>query len=81
MLQRDKKPCAYRVKDGEVTGCKWNPPSTTKAKVPTPSTKGVGGRPHPLLSRKPLPREREILWGIRDIFDSLKNVKVFTWSP
>ena len=38
-----------------------------------------------LLSQKPMPNEHEILWGIRDTFESLRNVKVvflvFTWLP
>ena len=47
---------------------------------------GVGGRAKPpQLSQNPLPHEHEILQGIRDTFESLRNVKVvyivFTWLP
>ena len=46
---------------------------------------GGGGGSSPQLSQKTLPRELEILQGIRDTFESLRNVKVvyivFTWLP
>ena len=51
--------------------------------VPTPFSKGEGGRPSNLKNR--CPHEREILQGIRDTFESLRNVKVvyivLTWLP
>ena len=57
--------------------------------VPTPFTKGgEGGEssgPLPSYLRNRCSYEREILWGIRDTFGSLRNVKVvyivFTWLP
>ena len=55
--------------------------------VPTPFTKGRGGRAEPPASylKNRCPHEREILQGIRDTFESLRNVKVvyivFTWLP
>ena len=47
---------------------------------------GRGGvEPTPQLSQNRCPHEREILQGIRDTFESLRNVKVvyivFTWLP
>ena len=51
--------------------------------VPTPSTKGVEPTPPPSYLKNRCPHESEILQGIRDTFESLRNVKVvymvFTW--
>ena len=61
-------------------------PSFTKPLVPTPFTKGGGGRADPPshLKNRCL-HEREILQGIRNTFESLSNVEVvyivFTWVP
>ena len=54
--------------------------------VPTPFTRGGGGRPDPpCYLRNHFPYELEILYGIRDIFERLRNVKAvyigFTWLP
>ena len=54
--------------------------------VPTPFTKGGGGSSRlPSYLKNRCPHEREILQGIRDTFESLRNVKVvyivFTWLP
>ena len=44
-----------------------------------------GGVPPPAIFKNLCPYEREILQGIRDPFESLRNVKVgcivFTWLP
>ena len=57
----------------------FNPPFPSFL-VPTPFTKGRGGGSY-LKNR--CPHEREFLQGIRDTFESLRNVKVvhivFTW--
>ena len=48
--------------------------------VPTPFSKGEGGRPSYLKNR--CPHEREILQGIRDTFENVKVVYiVLTWLP
>ena len=54
--------------------------------LPTPFTKGEGGRADPpSYLKNRCPHEREILQGIRDTYESLRNVevilKVFTWLP
>ena len=52
--------------------------------VPTPFTKGGEHIPPSYLKHR-CPHEREILQGIRDTFESLRNVKVvyivLTWLP
>ena len=57
--------------------------------VPTPFAKGGGGgrgvKTTPSYLKNRCLHEREILQGIRDTFESLRNVKVvyivFTWLP
>ena len=45
--------------------------------VPTPSTKGgVGRADSPSYLKNRCPHERELLHGIRDVFESLRNIKV-----
>ena len=43
--------------------------------VPTPYTKGASAGP-PCYLKNSCPHEHEILYGIRDIFENPKNVKV-----
>ena len=60
-------------------------PSFKPFGIPTPFTKGGrSNRPTSYVKNR-CPHEREILQGIRDTFESLRNVKVvyivFTWLP
>ena len=66
-------------------------PSFSKPFVPIPFTKGGGGgggvepTQPPSYFKNRCPHEPEILQGIRDTFESRRNVKVvyivFTWLP
>ena len=53
--------------------------------IPTPFTKGGGSSRPPSYLKNRCPHECEILQGIRDTFESLRNGEVvyivFTWLP